>query len=127
MMMGISIYHIFLVAMGGMLGSVLRFIAGTFIMQKAGTAFPWGTFAVNIAGSLLIGWVAGQAAKHPGFQAWQLLLATGFCGGVTTFSALSNESLQMLRQQQYGLLSLYISASLILGIGAAALGFTLSK
>lgn len=125
--MGISVYHIVLVALGGMLGSVLRFVAGTFIMQKAGSAFPWGTFAVNIIGSLFIGWVAGQAAKHPGFQAWQLLLATGFCGGFTTFSALSNESLQMIRQQQYGLLAVYIGASLILGIGAAAFGFTLSK
>lgn len=125
--MGISFYHIFLVAAGGMLGSLLRFVAGTFIMQKVGTAFPWGTFAVNIFGSLLIGWVAGQAAKHPGFQAWQLFLATGFCGGFTTFSALSNESLQMLKHHQYGLLATYMMASLILGIGAAAFGFTLSK
>lgn len=125
--MGISLYHICLVAVGGMAGSVLRFVAGTLLMQKAGTAFPWSTFAVNIAGSLLIGWIAGMSAKHPGFQAWQLLLATGFCGGFTTFSALSNESLHMLRQQQYGLLAVYIGASLILGIGAAAFGFTLSK
>lgn len=125
--MSISIYHIFLVAMGGMVGSVLRFVAGTLIMNKVSTAFPWGTFWVNIVGSLLMGWVAGHLAKHPGFHPWQLLLATGFCGGFTTFSALSNESLQMLKSGQYGLLTIYLSASLILGIGAAALGYTFSK
>jgi len=125
--MGISLYHIFLVAMGGMVGSVLRFIAGTIIMNKVSTSFPWGTFWVNIIGSLLIGLVAGHLVKHPGFHPWQLLLATGFCGGFTTFSALSNESLHMLKSEQYGLLAIYLSASLILGIGAAALGYTFSK
>lgn len=125
--MSISWIQILLVAIGGMVGSVMRFLASTLIINKLSTAFPWGTFFVNIAGSLLIGYVAALAARHSGFQNWQLLLATGFCGGFTTFSALSNESLQMIKQGQFGMLGIYLSASLILGIGAAALGYTLSK
>ncbi len=125
--MGISFYHIFLVAAGGMVGSVLRFVAGSIILNKMSSGFPWGTFWVNVVGSLLMGWVAGHLAKHPGFHPWQLLIATGFCGGFTTFSALSNESLHMLKSEEYGLLAIYLSASLILGIGAAALGYSFSK
>jgi CrcB protein len=125
--MSISFHHIALVALGGMSGSVLRYLTGLLLYAKSTPAFPWATFGVNVLGSLLMGLVAGFAARHQTFQSWYLLLATGFCGGFTTFSALSYESISMLRNQQWGALALYLSATLILGIGAAALGYSLTK
>jgi CrcB protein len=114
------------VALGGMLGSAGRYLVSVWLL-RAHQGFPWPTFAVNITGSLLFGLVLGWAARQHSDYPWVLLLATGFCGGFTTFSALSAESLHLIRQQLYGPLALYLSASLILGIGAAALGFALSK
>jgi CrcB protein len=125
--MSIPFHHIALVALGGMTGSVLRYLVGVFFVSKAWGSFPWATFTVNISGSLVMGLVAGVAVRYSTVQSWYLLVATGFCGGFTTFSALSNESITMLRTQQWGALALYLSATLILGIGAAALGYSLTK
>lgn len=122
-----SLTNIGLVAAGGMSGSVLRYLISAAMVHRLGTHFPWATLLVNIAGSLFIGLISGVASRHSSFQSWQLLLATGFCGGFTTFSALSNEALYMLKQQQYGWLALFLVASLLLGIGAAALGYTITK
>lgn len=115
-----------MVATGGMLGSVGRYLIGSWLFRH-GALFPWPTFSVNIIGSLIIGLVMGIAARHEPPPGWSLLLTTGFCGGFTTFSALSAESVHLLRQQQFGIVLIYIIASIILGIGAAATGFALSK
>lgn len=125
--MNISLFNIVTVALGGMAGSVLRYIVGALLQQKMGSAFPWGTFAVNLVGCLLIGVAAGHLTKNPHFQPWYLLLATGFCGGFTTFSAFSYESLMMFRSEQYSMLAFYIFASLLLGICLTALGYIFSK
>jgi CrcB protein len=123
----ISLLHIALVAGGGAAGSVLRYIASTWVLARAGGGWPLGTLLVNVLGSLLIGLLAAWYVRHPGQPSGYLLLATGFCGGFTTFSALSLESWQLLRQQQFQALGLYLAASLILGIGACVLGYQLSK
>lgn len=125
--MSISFSHIALVALGGMTGSVLRYLVTVFVAAKEWASFPWATLSVNIGGSLVMGLVAGFATRFSTVQSWQILLATGFCGGFTTFSALSNESITMIRQHQWGALALYLSATLILGIGAAALGYSFTK
>lgn len=121
-----TLKNILMVAAGGMLGSVCRFLAGSWL-YKPGALFPWPTFSVNILGSLIIGLAMGYSARHEPPPGWTLLLTTGFCGGFTTFSALSAETVHLLRQQQYGILIVYILATLILGISAAAAGFALSK
>lgn len=113
-----------LVFAGGGLGSVLRYAVGQWWSAPA-NGFPWATFWVNLIGSLLIGCFLGWSLTREG--AWRLLLVSGFCGGFTTFSAFSAESLTLLRQQQPGLAMGYAFASLLLGIGATALGFFLTK
>ena len=83
-----------LVGTGGFLGSVSRFLASRYMQENFPTAFPFGTFFVNVAGCFLIGLIYGfserSALLTPG---WKMFLAVGFCGGFTTFSTFANENL----------------------------------
>lgn len=126
----ISPLNLLLVGTGGMLGSVLRFLLAGWMNNRsiAENGIPWGTVAVNVVGSLVIGLVMGYAARNADFDHnWRIFLATGLCGGFTTFSALSNEMYMFLKEQQYAAALVYIAASLLLGIGATALGYLISK
>jgi CrcB protein len=116
--------NLILVGFGGMIGSALRYVAVHFIKHDS---FPYATFTVNIIGSLLIGAIMGIAARQEGFGNWRLFLATGICGGFTTFSAFAWENMQLLTQQRYGSFVFYTGVSLILGIGAVTLGYWLTK
>lgn len=88
-------------------------------------AFPYATFTVNIAGSFLIGLLAGYATRLQQPQEMQLLLATGLCGGFTTFSAFSTDNLRLLNEGKFGVAILYITASVVLGVLASFLGYKL--
>jgi CrcB protein len=116
--------NILLVGIGGMMGSMGRYLIGHFIRHAS---FPYATFTVNMAGSLFIGAIMGIAAKQEGFANWRLFLATGICGGFTTFSAFAWENMQFLQQQRYGAFMFYIGASLIFGLAAVTLGYWLTK
>ncbi len=119
------IKQLLLVGLGGMLGSMLRYATG---LALKSTQWPVATFAVNLSGSFLIGLVLGFALKNESFDtSWRLFLATGVCGGFTTFSAFSAEGLQLLQQQRYSIFFLYFASSILLGLGATWLGFTLTK
>jgi fluoride exporter len=110
-----------LVAAGGALGSAIRYLC-----QKGLQAhFPAGTLLVNIAGCLLIGIIWGTWNKSN--ETISLLLATGFCGGFTTFSAFSQESIQMLLAEQWLKATLYITISVVAGLLATFAGFKLSS
>ena len=112
------------VALGSAAGGVARWlIAGA--MNRPGTAWPAGTLAVNVAGSLLIGVLARRLGGDAGV-AW-LLLATGFCGGFTTFSAFSLEALRLLQEGRTGRALLYVVASVGLSLAAAAVGWMLGR
>ena len=117
--------HILLVGLGGAAGSMLRFGVSQWMRS---THFPWATFAVNIAGSFLIGLVFALSLRHASFeQQWRLFLASGICGGFTTFSAFSLEGITLLQQQKIGLYVLYVAGSVLLGLAATWLGYTLAK
>lgn len=112
-----------LVGLGGGLGSMLRYGAGLLIPHKS---FPFGTLIINIAGSFLIGIIAAYSLKHETFvNNWKLFLATGICGGFTTFSAFSLESMQLLQNERYLASGGYIAGSVMLGILAGFTGFKL--
>jgi CrcB protein len=124
----INFRHLLLVAAGGMLGSALRYLVSVYVSAQNWSLFPWATFVVNVSGSFIIGLVIGYSLRNPEFEAaWKPLLATGVCGGFTTFSAFSNESFILLKQQHYSVLLLYIVASLVLSITATAAGYWLSR
>ena len=112
------------VFLGGGIGSVLRYLVG---MCIGSAAFPWATFAVNAVGSLSIGLFGGWAARFGWSEALRLSLMTGLCGGFTTFSTFSKESLALIESGRYGLFALYVVGSVALGIIAAALGFWMVK
>lgn len=113
------------VAAGGAIGSVLRFGVAQWLRW---THFPLGTFMVNLAGCFLIGCMLGLSLRNPHFeQQWRLFLATGFCGGFTTFSAFSLESIALLQQQRIGLFFLYAGGTLALGLVATWLGYSMLK
>ena len=116
--------HILLVGFGGMLGSILRYTASLVIKQPN---FPYSTLLVNIIGSLFIGMIMAWSAKQESTEFWQLLLATGICGGFTTFSAFAWENLQLLNEQRYAHFCLYALGTLILGLIAVAIGYWLIK
>lgn len=122
--------HIMLVALGGAIGSVLRFVMSVFINSKTNTisSIPWGTWGVNMVGGFVIGLVFGYAAKNDGFhEYWRLFLATGICGGFTTFSAFTNESYLLLRAANYSSFFIYIIISIVAGLLATATGYIITK
>lgn len=114
--------NILLVALGGAIGSVCRYLLSC--MNVA--SWPWGTFAVNILGSLVIGLLVGLASKGIVSPEMKLLLITGFCGGFTTFSTFANESFSMMRAGDALQMALYVGASVVVGILAVWVGLLLS-
>lgn len=120
--------NMLLVGLGGFMGSVLRYGSGQLFVKLFETVQPIGTFFVNIAGSLIIGLILGMFEKGDLItNNWKMFLAVGFCGGFTTFSAFAFENLHFLQAQQYLMSFLYVSASLLFGLGAVYFGFWLSK
>jgi fluoride exporter len=114
-----------LVGLGGGIGSMLRYGGN---LALGGRDFPYHTLIINIVGSLFIGIVFGLSLRNEAFSNnWKLFLATGICGGFTTFSAFSMENLLLLQNGKYFLAILYIILSIALGIAAAAIGFKLTN
>lgn len=118
--------QILIVFIGGGLGSALRFVIAKFINTPTG--FPYGTFLVNVLGSLLLGLVLGYALKNDSISSGTtLLLATGFCGGFTTFSTFMYENQAFLKSGDFALFALYTIASFALGLLAVFFGLWLVK
>lgn len=119
--------NLLLVFIGGGFGSALRYIIGKYLNSPE-TGIPWGTFTANILGSLLIGIILGFAAKNDALTAnHSLILATGFCGGFTTFSAFAYENHVFLKSGDFTSFALYTIASFVVGFLAVFLGLYLVK
>ena len=117
------IKNILLIGLGGGIGSMCRYTVSLLLVNKS---FPVATLLINISGSFIIGLVAAYALKNEWFAAnWKLFLATGICGGFTTFSAFSLENLQLLQQGKYLWALLYIAASIVMGLIATFFGYKL--
>ncbi len=112
-----------LVALGGMVGTMLRFSVNLYL--PAQTLFPWASFTVNMIGSFLIG--VGAAVflflTKADYEAWRLFLLIGLLGGFTTFSTYSLDTLRLLQEAEYGLALLYAGGSVLTGLALAAFGF----
>lgn len=117
-----------LVGLGGFAGSISRFLASNFMNKIFPSLFPYGTFAVNVLGCFIIGVIYSLTEEKAIISnEGRLLLATGFCGGFTTFSAFSIENLALLKDDQYGLVILYILLSVITGLLFTYLGTITGK
>ena len=122
------IYKLLLVGFGGFLGTVARYLSVRSIDIKFNGAFPFGTLAVNIVGSFVLGIVWAWAARRTGdTDNFRLFLITGFCGGFTTFSAFAFENFNLIDQKLHSTSILYIISSVLLGILAVVGGILAGK
>ena len=118
---------VLLIGSGGFIGSVLRYLSAQYIEKKHLSAYPFGTFAVNITGCFLIGILLALSHKNAMDQDWKMFLITGLCGGFTTFSAFSSETVELMHQGNSLLAFSYVALSIILGLLATVSGYALAK
>ena len=117
-----------LIFLGGGLGSVLRFLISQYISKKIESGIPWGTFVVNILGSLLLGAIIGFFHKiNLSSSQYVVFFTIGFCGGFTTFSTFTMENLLLLKNGDWTLVFIYSLTSVIIGVLAAFGGFWVLK
>ncbi|NVO19154.1 MAG: fluoride efflux transporter CrcB [Bacteroidetes bacterium] len=117
-----------IVGFGGFIGSVLRYLTSLYFQSQTVSLFPWGTFTVNIIGSLLIGVFFGLSEKGNILPAdLRLFLTVGICGGFTTFSSLTNDAFVLIEGREWLKVSLYTSMSFFLGLLSVYIGRTLVK
>ncbi len=108
---------VLLVALGAALGAPLRYLVDRFVQTRHDSLFPWGTFAVNVAGSFVLG-VAAETL--PG--AWLALVGTGFCGALTTYSTFGYETVRLVQERARLYALLNVLGSVVAGLLAALLG-----
>ncbi|MBQ1074389.1 fluoride efflux transporter CrcB [Micromonospora sp. C31] len=114
---------VLLIALGAAVGAPLRYLTDRAVQARLGGALPWGTLAVNVAGSLLLGLLVGL----PVGPAAGALLGTGFCGALTTYSTFGYETLRLARRGRRCRALVNVLASVAAGLGAAAVGFALAR
>ena len=117
--------RLLLVIAGGLVGAPLRYIADRAVQARHDSLFPWGTFSVNVVGSLILGFLVGASSALP--HNVQLLVGTGFCGALTTYSTFSYETLRLAERGWRFLAAANVGASLLVGIGSVFLGAELAR
>ncbi|MFB9269032.1 fluoride efflux transporter CrcB [Bradyrhizobium erythrophlei] len=117
-----------LVFFGGGLGASLRHLINVTCARCIGTAFPYGTFIINVTGSTVMGLIAGYLAfKGEASQHWRLFLMTGILGGYTTFSAFSLDAVLLYERGELGLAALYVLGSVVLSIAGLVAGLAIVR
>jgi len=119
---------VLLVAIGGGIGSVTRYLVGGWFASRFGPAFPYGTFVINVTGSFIIGLFLAFAQERVSLSPyWRLFFAVGFLGGYTTFSSFEYESIRLLQDGEMLLGAVYMIGSVAAGGIAAIGGITLGS
>ncbi|MFL1874397.1 fluoride efflux transporter CrcB [Hansschlegelia beijingensis] len=118
---------VLLVALGGALGSVARYLVNIASSRVFGMGFPWGTLTVNVVGGFAMGLLAALLALKGGSQEMRVFLMTGVLGGFTTFSAFSLDAVALWERGAAGLAAGYVAASVALSIGALFGGLALGR
>lgn len=122
------IKNIFLVGIGGFLGSIARYGISFLNLNVNFFSIPLGTLVVNVSGSLIIGFITGVSAKSVLLTSeWRLFLMVGICGGFTTFSSFTNENLMLIHNGQIVTVLIYTALSIILGFLAVYIGYSITN
>ncbi|MGW4194164.1 fluoride efflux transporter CrcB [Streptomyces sp. NPDC005004] len=116
-----------LVIVGGMAGAPLRYLTDRFVQRRHDAVFPWGTFTVNVLGCFVLGLLTGAVVAGAASHNVQLLLGTGLCGALTTYSTFSFETLRLAEDGARFLAAANVIASLVAGLGAAFVGTALAQ
>lgn len=112
-----------IVFFGAGIGGVARYLLAGGMQVGAGPAFPWGTLAINVTGSLILAVVYSMLDGSAGTAEWRLFLGVGICGGYTTFSTFSWETVRLMQDGNWTRASAYLIASVIGSLAATILGF----
>ena len=115
------------VMFGSAVGGGSRFLLGSFIQTRSGAAFPIGTLVINITGSLVLAFIFRYAAGSSVSPEVRAMLTTGFCGGYTTFSTFSWETVRLIEDGDYVRASWYIGLSVLLSLAGAFIGIGLAR
>jgi CrcB protein len=114
---------VLLVVLGAAVGAPLRYVTDRLLQGRHDSRFPWGTFAANAGGSAVLGFLVALPANHGA----QLLLGTGFCGALTTYSTFSYETVTLARTGARTMALLNVGASVLAGLGAAYCGMAIAQ
>ena len=125
--MSLSPLQLGFIALAGATGALARYLLGRFIAERVRSQIPLGTWLINVSGAFLIGLIAGLVGHRVISPALQLVLATGFLGGYTTFSTMQWEGTQLIRTGSVAYSLLYLAGTYALGIPLAALGMILGR
>ncbi|MEU1080806.1 fluoride efflux transporter CrcB [Streptomyces sp. NPDC005908] len=113
-----------LVIAGAVVGAPLRYLTDLAVQKRHDTVFPWGTFVVNVAGCLVLGLLTGAITYGAASDSVQLLIGTGFCGALTTYSTFSYETMRLAQTGAEFFAVANVIASVVAGLGAAFVGVT---
>jgi fluoride exporter len=115
------------IALAGSIGAISRFVLDGHIRARYNHAFPWATLAINSSGSFLLGIVSGILLRHHGFTNVEAVIGIGFCGGYTTFSTASFETVRLLEERRYTSALGNTVGSIVVTLTAAALGLAIGQ
>jgi fluoride exporter len=125
---GDEIMPFLVIAAGGVLGANARYLVGLWAAERFGSTFPYGTFLVNVSGSLLVGFVLTLLTERFAiYPLWRLFFATGFLGAYTTFSAYTSETAELMRGGAWALALVYLVGTVAAGMVGVLVGIAAAE
>lgn len=116
-----------MVAAGAAVGAPLRYLTDRAVQARHDSLFPWGTLTVNVVGSLILGVLTGVTLAGSSGSDLHLLVGTGFCGALTTYSTFSFETIRLLEQHARFFAIANLLGTVVAGLGAAVLGYAIGQ
>jgi CrcB protein len=117
--------NVVLVLLGAVVGAPTRYLTDRLVQSRHDSVFPWGTLTVNVVGCLVLGALSGSGAAST--SPLLVLLGTGFCGSLTTYSTFSYETVRLAQQRAYFYAAANVLISVVAGLGATLVGYTVTK
>ncbi|WP_152391757.1 fluoride efflux transporter CrcB [Paenibacillus guangzhouensis] len=114
---------LWIIGVGGVLGSISRFMLGTWVTSRTSSSYPFGTFVINVSGSFILGCLAAFHGQHEISEMLYAFFGIGFCGAYTTFSTFGVETIRLLERKRTAQAIIYVISSVVISIVVAGAGF----